>query len=97
MSFSSYWANPVLFAVTLYPGDGTSDGAVNTPASVVLRVRLMPLDSLATTTWAPGIAAPDASRTTPEIAPSPATDCANALPLHRMAKRTPTHLPLTLL
>src|SRR5437773_929530 len=52
-------------------------GAVNTPWLFVSIVRLMPLDSLETTTVAPGTAAFEGSWTTPEILPWP--DCPKAL------------------
>src|ERR1035438_4625681 len=75
-SLASYWEKPCLVTVTLYPDDGTRAGAANTPASLDIMVRLMPLASFATTTVAPGPPPPEPPRRLPEPEPSPAVACA---------------------
>ena len=49
---------------------------MNTPASLLVRFRVMPFPGFVITTLAFGTAAPDASRTNPEMLPKPAVDWA---------------------
>src|SRR5260370_14717308 len=77
-SLASYAAKPAAVTATLYPGAGVSAGAAKSPASLVRRVREMPLSSLVITILALGTTEPVGSRTTPEIPASPPADCANA-------------------
>jgi hypothetical protein len=58
MSLASYPANPGELTLTLYPAAGTSAGAVNTPASFVVRLRAVPLVSFEITTLALGTSDP---------------------------------------
>ena len=60
--------NPLISAVTLYVPVGSS-GAVNSPDGSVTTVRLRPVSVFTSVTVAPGIAAPDVSRTVPRIVP----------------------------
>ena len=82
---ASQGAKPSAFTDTAYPADGTRDGALNMPASLLTRFRRIPFSSLLTTTGAFGILAPVESLTVPEIAPMPATVWANTGAAARMA------------
>src|SRR5688572_24900778 len=85
-SLTSYLTNPVASTLTEYPANGTSAGAVNTPASLLVRLRVIPFASLEITTLALGTAEPEASRTAPEMLPNPAADCANTLAAQSTSK-----------
>src|SRR5579864_5674048 len=79
---SSQVLNPDELTVTVYPAAGTRAGAVNTPPSLVLKLRIMPFDGFATTTFALGTTEPDASRTTPEMDAAPALVWPKAVDAH---------------
>ena len=72
MFFAFHSEKPGSLTVIEYPGPGTRAGAVKTPASFEMSSREVPFDALATVTSAPGILAPVASRTMPDILPNPA-------------------------
>jgi len=82
---------PLISAVTLYVPVG-SIGAVYSPLGSVITARVRPVDVFVSVTLAPGIAAPDESRTVPRMVPLTAwPDAGGGDNQGRRARKTTAH------